>query len=247
MVGIIALWGAPRTVSTAFEKAFAQRTDTTTFHEPFNDCYYFSAERRSDRYGDHPPALGYDGRAAQNMLSGNGSPVTFFKDLAFLALPYVEKEFLANIKNTFIIRDPHRTMRSLKRLKPTFSEYEYGFVPLMRMWEMVTKELGQEPIVVDGEMLREKPEEVLRSYCEAVGVQFDAAMLRWDKGKLREWQNHEEGPHRQWHRTLDKSTGFMSSEDPAAHHTEEGLSSDEERMVQRARGIYDALRPYAIG
>lgn len=132
MSRIIGLWGAPRTMSTAFEKAFAQRADTVTFHEPFNDCYYFSAGRMSRRYGDHAPSLGYDGRAAQRLLQGNDTPITFFKDLAFLALPYVERGFFKSITNTFIIRSPEETMRSLKSLNLTSPSTSTGLSPCCR-------------------------------------------------------------------------------------------------------------------
>src|SRR2546423_685 len=61
---IIALWAVPRSVSTPFERMFAERDDTTVVHEPFTECFYFSDGRASARYGDAPEFASYDGARA---------------------------------------------------------------------------------------------------------------------------------------------------------------------------------------
>jgi hypothetical protein len=40
----------PRSVSTALERVFVERGDFKVFHEPFSVSYYYSPERRSDRF-----------------------------------------------------------------------------------------------------------------------------------------------------------------------------------------------------
>src|SRR5438105_7450783 len=110
---IIAMWSAPRTISTAFEKAFAQRADTVALHEPYNDCYYFSQSRMTTKYGDYPPAWDYDGAAVERHIISQQAPVIFFKDMAFMANPYISDEFLGRITNTFIIRNPTDSMYSI--------------------------------------------------------------------------------------------------------------------------------------
>jgi hypothetical protein len=42
---IVFLWSHPRSVSTAFLRAFMQRDDYITFHEPFSDACYYGPER----------------------------------------------------------------------------------------------------------------------------------------------------------------------------------------------------------
>ena len=56
---IVALWAAPRCVSTAFLKTFSQRSDTKIIHEPFCNVYYFSQWRISDRFGDAKELYSY--------------------------------------------------------------------------------------------------------------------------------------------------------------------------------------------
>ncbi len=49
---IIALWAAPRSVSTAFERMMMERGDHAVVHEPFSAHYYLSSARTSDRFRD---------------------------------------------------------------------------------------------------------------------------------------------------------------------------------------------------
>ena len=42
---IVFLWSHVRSISTAFERAFIQREDYITFHEPFGEPCYFGPER----------------------------------------------------------------------------------------------------------------------------------------------------------------------------------------------------------
>lgn len=46
----VALWAVPRSVSTALERVFVERGDFKVFHEPFSVSYYYSPERRSERF-----------------------------------------------------------------------------------------------------------------------------------------------------------------------------------------------------
>ena len=46
----IALWAVPRSISTSFARGFGQRGVFRGFHVPVSASYYFSPERRSDRF-----------------------------------------------------------------------------------------------------------------------------------------------------------------------------------------------------
>ena len=48
----VALWAVPRSVSTALERVFVERGDFKVFHEPFSASYYYSTERRSNRFAE---------------------------------------------------------------------------------------------------------------------------------------------------------------------------------------------------
>ncbi|MGC9666040.1 hypothetical protein ACNTMW_05720 [Planosporangium sp. 12N6] len=206
---VIAVWGVPRSVSTAFEKTFAERADTTVVHEPFTDCYYFGRARRSGRYGDQPHKADRDGPWAVAEIDRASGPVVFVKDLAFQSEPYLPDDVLARLTNTFIVRHPASVLASLNPLKPDFTEDEFGFLALGRLWHRVVHTLGQPPVVVEGDAFRSHPEEVLCDYCDRVGLDFDRRMLHWNDGRIRPWSADERESQAKWHATLEHSTGIL--------------------------------------
>jgi hypothetical protein len=239
---LIALWAVPRSTSTAFEKTFSCRLDTKIIHEPFTDCYYFGSERRSRRYGDRPDRIRYNTSSALATIFAEPASVTFVKDLCFQAEPYAPRCFLESAINTFMVRDPDAVLASLFPLKPDYTEEEFGFVPLARMWHRVTTELRRESIVVDGDVFRAHPEKILRRYCERIGVRFDRCMLHWQNGAIRKWSDGERDSQAKWHYTLEHSTGIMPPRKPrpqvAAH-----IRPD---IYGRAKDIYMMLSEQAI-
>ncbi|GAA0907533.1 sulfotransferase-like domain-containing protein [Virgisporangium aurantiacum] len=239
---VVVLWAAPRSVSTAFEKAFSRRPSTRIVHEPFTDCYYFSENARSRRYGRQPDRLGYGPAAAIDEIYGCAAPLVFVKDLAFQAEPYVPDEFLAAATNTFIVRRPRVVLRSLRGLKPDFTEEEFGFEPLARLLRHVVEDLSQEPVVVEGDRFREAPEVQLRRYCERIGVDFDSRMLSWPDGRIRAWAPHERESQAKWHRTLETSTRIIPPE-PAGHVD---IRPEEADVVRRAEKVYAELQGYML-
>jgi hypothetical protein len=222
----------------------AQRDDVTALHEPFNDCYYFSRGRKTDEYGVHALALGYDGPAARRSILGHATPLVYFKEMAYIGLPYVTEEFLGGIANTFLIREPAQVMRSLRAIRPDFTREHFGFDALGELWGLVTGTLGQRPIVVESDALCRRPEEVLRRYCGRLGIEFQAACLSWPRGDVRRWQPHEELAHRRWHSALADSTRFIPPGPPA--RDEPPPTAPERDMLDDARALYRRLLEHAI-
>src|ERR1700686_2322467 len=146
----IAIWAAPRSVSTAFEKTFTSLPGVRVVPEPFTNCYYFGPSRRSYRYGSVQRVASGDGVKAMKSIEARTGKTVIFKDLAFQAINYVTDDFLASVTNTFIVRHPDLVIGSLKRLKPDFTEEELGFVPLGEMFDRVAA-LGQCQIIIKGE------------------------------------------------------------------------------------------------
>lgn len=242
---VIALWGPARSLSTTMVKSFEQRSDCAVEHEPFNDCYYFSTGRVTGMYGDQDDLLGYDGAAAQSRILGHDQELVFFKDMAYLALPYVADDFLRRCTNTFIVRDPRLTLHSRKKLRSAVGEFEFGFTALWTMWRRVVREFRQPAVVIDGEQLRAAPERVLRRYCDAVGIAFDQQMLRWQSGPLRNWQSHEADAQTRWHGTLERSAGFIATTTPP-QEMQFDFTPAEWHMVDHAMVIYEEIQRHAL-
>lgn len=238
---IVALWAAPRCISTAFLKTFSQRPDTTIIHEPFCNIYYFSQWRISNRFGDAKELHNYDAGEAMKKIMSPNSSLVFFKDMAYLALPYLDLQFLPSITNTFIIRSPREALASWYRGNEFPTEDEFGFTALEKMWQIVAEKLGQESLVVEGNRFRSQPEKILQRYCQNIGVEFDNKMLTWQEGRLQNWNKQEAEFHAIWHSTLDNSKGIIPPQQEEITIRPEDLA-----MVERAEAIYHKLSKFAL-
>lgn len=206
----IVLWTAPRSVSTAFERAFINRSSCHVEHEPIARPYHFGPDRLVTRFKQETDDTMEVVKQRLIQEAGSGKDILFVKELAYVAVqglgllkddeigpcPTVaasalepELSFLQTWTNTFIIRDPREQLPSLvAQLRRVYKDpkdysllHETGVGPLHRLFHFVTDVLEQEPIVVDSGDLRRNPEGTLRAYCEAVGIEFEEGMLSWNK------------------------------------------------------------------
>ncbi|HZG65065.1 MAG TPA: hypothetical protein VEY13_16405, partial [Rubrobacteraceae bacterium] len=152
----VALWAVPRSISTAFERVFVERGDFKVFHEPFSTSYYYSTDRRSERFEDVEPKEEYCFAAVLNRLLAPAAKPVFFKDMAYYVSGCMTPEFVDSFRNTFIIREPRAVLASFSKLWPDFTFEEAGFEELHRLFGYAV-ELGQEPVVVDAADLSENP------------------------------------------------------------------------------------------
>ena len=238
---IVALWASPRSVSTAFEKTFSQRSDTEIVHEPFCDTYYFSQWKRSERFGEVKELENYSSAEAIKKIASFKSSLVFVKDHAYQVLPYVDRHFFSSLTNTFIIREPQEVIASWYRVKEYPTEEEFGFTAIEKTWQIVVEELGQKPIVVEANSFRSQPEKTLQLYCKNIGVEFEPKMLNWHNGKLQNWNDREAQFHGKWHSTLDRSQGIIP---PIKEIVE--IRPQEKEIVARATKIYQKLYEYAL-
>ncbi|WP_179032715.1 sulfotransferase family protein [Paenibacillus kribbensis] len=242
-VKTIWLWGVPRSISTAFGKTFSQRNDCELIHEPFAECYYFSGNRKSFRYGENPNLVSYGMEDIEKIILEKKRPVVFLKDLAFQAYHYVNDGFLSRNEQTFIIRHPLSVFSSLKKLKPDFTEEEFGFTAFQSIWDKVSFMLGHAPVLVEGERFQREPERILREYCKKVGLDFQTNMLSWDTGMLREWTAEDYEVHTKWHKTLEQSKTINP---PRITELDLNMSMEQKNIIDNAIEIYNKILPYAL-
>ncbi|KAJ8040355.1 hypothetical protein HOLleu_14619 [Holothuria leucospilota] len=129
-----------------------------------------------------------------------GKSFMFIKDAAFGIDGYYDKLPEVEAKHTFLIRHPHRVALSVRRLLSHLVEYggkmedfEIGsghpFMaweklspdPMYKLWNYVRENIDPNPIVIDADDLQNHPEQMLRKYCEAVGIPFKKKYLKWEK------------------------------------------------------------------
>jgi len=199
---ILALWTAPRTASTAFERMMIERGDVRVVHEPFSLRYYFGPDKHSDRFDDIRPESTPAAIMGDLEACAGEAPV-FVKDMAYHVRDLADAGFLARFTNTFLIRDPAWTLPSLGTRWPDFTDEEAGFEALESLVEAVASD-GADPCVVDSDDLRADPEGIVRAYCAAVGLPFLRDALTWEPGMPKEW-----GLWQEWHTDAAASDGFL--------------------------------------
>jgi len=134
--------------------------------------------------------------------------LVFVKELAFQGEPYVSDALIAQATHLFILREPTTVYASLIKLKPDFTEDEFGFTALMSAFRRV--QLYQTSIsVFDGSVFRDNTKAALRHACNAIGIGFNTKMLRWENGYIRRWLPHERDSQSKWHTTLEASRGII--------------------------------------
>lgn len=240
---IVILWTAPRCVSTAFQKAFSQRQDGAVLFEPFRDVYYYSRWRSSDRFGHKENRLDYGTAQVIERIKSQTTPVVFIKEMAYQALPYIDREFMEQpLINTFLVRNPKKSLLSWYKLNEFPTAEEFGFERLGEMWKIAKESAGdKEPIIIEADSLQRAPSKTLRAYCQGVGIEFAPEMLSWEEGGIQEEKSRKADMLNDWHETLFSSKGIL----PPTKATGE-IRSEDMPMLDRAMKTYEALSQLAL-
>jgi hypothetical protein len=204
----IAMWSGPRNISTAMMRALGNRPDTFVVDEPF---YAFYLKKTG---ADHPGAEEVimagetDWRKIVADLTGpipNGARIFYQKQMTHHLLPEVSRDWLREVTNCFLIRDPAEVIASYikKNREPTVEDV--GFVQQAEIFDFVRRQIGAVPSVIDADDVLRDPERMLRLLCDAIGVEFSDAMLSWPPGPRETdgiWAKY-------WYTEVERSTSFQ--------------------------------------
>ena len=200
---VLALWSAPRSRSTAFFRMMIERGYFPAVHEPFSYLAGFG-------YVDLP---GLRVTSAPGLLAGlrelAASRPVFFKETTGKRYPEVlrDQEFLArDAVHTFLIRHPRETIASRYPLDPDAALEKIGFESQFEIFTEVARLTGHDPLVIDSADLIARPAEIIRAYCESVGIIYLPDTLSWPRADRPEWKLSEN-----WHAEVAASTGFAPS------------------------------------
>ena len=206
---ILALWGTPRSTSTAFEWMMRMRGDMTCFHEPFGEPWYQGEEPMWPRIKPDSPrikGLTFDSVWRTLKDAARISPV-FIKDFP----PYIEHhwsdDFLAHFRHSFLIRDPAKVATSMYKHWPDFHLKEIAFVEQRALFDRLFEQTGNAPAVIDSDDLLENPHGVVEAYSRSVGIPYMPESLSWDPGAREEVSWYDSGS---WHANLRDSDGLKS-------------------------------------
>lgn len=117
--------------------------------------------------------------------------LVFAKEFAFCVpeILYEEMANLPGVQHTFLIRDPKKAISSYFKTsssltyKDEFRQSEAGFKELCEFYRIV-KQCGDTPVIIDADDLQTNPSEVLRLYCNGIGIPFEQHMTSWRPGSI---------------------------------------------------------------
>ncbi|MER5750221.1 sulfotransferase family protein [Streptomyces sp. NPDC002088] len=200
--GLLGLWSAPRSRSTAFLRMMAERGDFTVVHEPFSHVADFQEKEIDGR------VVRTEAELIEALTAMARGCAVFFKDTTDFAYPglLADRRFLAEATHTFIVRDPAEVIASHFALNPDLRCEEVGIERLHEIHQAVTVATGRRPVVVDAQDLVRRPEQTVRAYCAAVGIPFLTQALAWRPGMREDWTST-----RRWHENTSRTGGFVST------------------------------------
>lgn len=217
--------------------SFAQRNDTIVFDEPLYGHYL-----RVTGY-DHPgrneilESMETDGEKVirEQILGDHEKEVIFFKQMTH---HYIElsDEFLKDVINVFLIRDPEELIVSFSKVIPDVTMERIGVKMQYDLYQKL-KTFGRKPPVIDsGEILKD-PEKVLSQLCGMLGIPFQKEMLKWNAGPIPEdgiWAKY-------WYNNVHKSTGFSKPDKKDKAFPEEFRT-----LLDECKIYYSQLKEFSI-
>jgi hypothetical protein len=230
----IAMWSGPRNLSTAMMYSFGARQDFAVVDEPFYAAYLHQTGLHHPGRDEILASQPIDSQIVIKDILGpiSGEKPHFYqKHMTQHMLPGIDRGWLADVANVFLIRHPARVIASYaaKRENPTLDDL--GFRQQAELFDLVC-ELGQRPIVIDSADIRQDPEGMLKKLCSALGLPWDPAMLGWPKGGHANdgvWAKH-------WYGAVHESTGFAGPEGPLPE-----TSNVNAELVTKAMSFYARL------
>ena len=158
----------------------------------------------------------------------------------------------AEFCHSFLIRDPEKAIYSYYKgiqseggeavIKLDPSEMGLFYSKMYKLYNFLKEKKGRNPVVVDAIDLQMHPEKTMKSYCEAVGIQFDPNMMTWETGRFvpryKIWTLKG-----RWHSTVTQSTGFIKinpgEQKPVPIND---LPTQFQKCVEDSRFYYEELR-----
>ncbi|WP_433079787.1 HAD family hydrolase [Dactylosporangium sp. CA-052675] len=228
----VAMWSGPRNISTAMMRSFGARPDTVVVDEPLYAHYL--AETGLDHPGREEILASQPRRwpdAVAGLLAPVDAAVFYQKHMTHHLLPMIGRDWLAEVSNAFLIRDPAHVVASYAKVRgePTLEDLGYP-----QQVEIFRAYGG--PVVDAADVLRD-PAGTLGALCAALGLAWDPAMLAWPAG--RRDTDGVWAPY--WYAAVERSTGFAPYDPRPAE-----VPAHLEPLVARARPLYEELATAAL-
>lgn len=231
----IAMWSGPRNISTALMRSWGSRADTVVMDEPFYAHYL--------KYTglDHPGAEEVvahhetDWRRVADDLAAplpEGKCLLYAKMMSHHLLSHIEIDWMDEMVHCFLIREPREMLTSLLHFLPRPRLVDTGLPQQIRIFRWIQKITGKVPPVIDSKDVLEDPPGILRALCEAIGVEYTDAMLRWQPGIHASdgiWA-------KDWYKQIEKATTFSPYRPKA-----DKVPAEFRQLLEECEGLYGEM------
>ena len=167
-------------------RSFGSRADTFVSDEPFYGCFLRTSG------ADHPmreeviAAVNCDWRSVMTALRGDtpdGSPIWYQKHMWHHMAGPIGYEDFDGFTHAFLIREPERMIASYLRKRDSAAFEGFAMDRQAEFFEREADRLQKTPPVIDANDVLADPTRVLSKLCDALGIEWDPAMLRWQPGR----------------------------------------------------------------
>jgi len=236
----IAMWSGPRNISTAMMRAWENREDTAVIDEPFYAHYLHATGVNHPGREEVLKSQNTDAEEVAAMLTGpipDGKPIWYQKHMTQHMLSDMSLDWLDQVSNCFLIRDPEQVVASFTIQRPDAAAWELGFEQQARLFDHVCDKLGHAPPVIDAADVLKDPRGTLSALCAKLGIPFTERMLHWPPGPRASdgvWAPH-------WYAAVERSTGFA-----LYREREPELSDFQWELADQCKAHYERLAKHRL-
>ena len=236
----IAMWSGPRNISTALMRAFENRDDCAVWDEPFYGYYLDATGIQHPGTAEVIAAQGTDSRQIIEVCSGeipDGKKIFYQKHMTLHLLPELDRSWLVSLDNCFLIREPEAVIASYSEVRDDPTLADIGFIQQAELFEQVSAMSNQIPLVIDSREFLADPENMLRSICAKLDIEFVPQMLNWPAGARDSdgvWGKY-------WYGSVWQSTGFAPYREK-----QYSLSPKQQEIAYQARPYYEQLYQHRL-
>ncbi|MEL6149402.1 MAG: HAD family hydrolase [Chloroflexota bacterium] len=237
----IAMWSGPRNISTAMMRSWGSRADTFVHDEPFYANYLTKTHHTHPGEDEVVAVHENDWQKVVEQITGpvpDGSIIYYQKHMTHHMLDHIALDWILEMTNCFLIREPREVILSLAKKLPTDPQLDQTGIPRqLELFEYVRDMTGKIPPVIDAKDVLTDPRRTLTRLCEALDLPFDDAMLQWEPGRRATdgvWAKY-------WYASVEQSTGFkpyQPNPEPVPEHLQP--------VVDECEALYQQLAVHRL-
>ena len=230
----IAMWSGPRNMSTTMMRSFGARPEAVCVDEPFYAAWLSEAGEVHPMQEEILASQSADPAVvARELLEPlpPGKTLQYQKQMTHHMLESFPLDWVSGLRHAFLVRHPARVIASYTKKMGDVSLDAIGVPQQERLYREITERTGKAPPVVDSDLLLADPPEVLPRLCDALGIDWDPAMLGWAPGVKPEdgaWAPH-------WYDAVWNSSGFGPPPGPLPEHTGKAADIEKEALESYER------------